>query len=42
MPKHEFGITQKNPPNKKYFSFYTPDKYKCISIDDSYIEPIFY
>ena len=41
MLKHEFGNMQKNPPKKKRFDSYTPDKYKCISIDDIYIEPIF-
>ena len=40
MPKHDFGIMQKNPPVRKRFDSYEPDKYNCISVDHDCIEPI--
>ena len=40
MPKHEFGIMQKEPMSKELFNTYKPKKYNCIVIDDVFIESI--
>ena len=40
MPKHEFGIMQRDPTNKDRFDAYEPQKYNCIIVDDDAIEPI--
>lgn len=38
MPKHEFGIMNTAPIPGKRYDEYEPQKYKCIVIDDDYIE----
>lgn len=40
MPKHEFGIMQRDPSEKERFDSYEPQKYNCIRVDDGFIEPI--
>ncbi len=40
MAKHEFGIMQNAPIPRKRYDEYKPQKYNCISVDDSYVENI--
>ena len=40
MAKHDFGIMDIAPLPGKRYAKYEPQKYKCISIDDDYIEKI--
>lgn len=40
MPRHEFGIMQKEPKKGIRFDEYEPEKYNCISVDDDFIEPL--
>jgi len=40
MAKHEFGIMKVAPRLNKRYDTYEPEKYKCISVDDDYIEPL--
>ena len=40
MAKHEFGIMEFAPVSGKRYDEYEPKKYKCISVDDDYIEGI--
>ena len=40
MPKHEFGIMQKEPSFYEHYDTYEPQKYNCIAVDDDFIEPI--
>lgn len=40
MPKHKFGIMQKEPSIYERYDTYEPQKYNCILVDDDFIEPI--
>ena len=40
MLLHEFGIMQIEPKKNQRFDEYEPNKYECISINDTYIQPI--
>jgi len=40
MAKHQFGIMQNEPMCKERFDEYEPKKYKCIEVDDDFIESI--
>lgn len=40
MPKHDFGIIQRDPAYEDRFDAYEPQKYNCITVDDNLIEPI--
>ena len=40
MSYHEFGIMQTPPKKGKRYDKYEPNKYKCISVNDDYIENI--
>ena len=37
MPKHEFGIMQKEPSFYEHYDTYEPQKYNCIAVDDDFI-----
>jgi hypothetical protein len=37
MPKHEFGIMQKDPIKGRRYVVYEPKRYNCISVDDKLI-----
>ena len=34
MPKHEFGIMQKEPSFYEHYDTYEPQKYNCIVVVD--------
>lgn len=38
MAKHEFGFMDRAPQSGERYDSYEPDRYHCISIDDSHIE----
>ncbi len=38
MAKHEFGFMDRAPQSGERYDTYEPDRYHCISIDDSHIE----
>lgn len=40
MAKHEFGIMEEAPKSGVRYDSYEPEKYRCISVDDDYIEQI--
>ncbi|KOA19349.1 hypothetical protein CLHOM_24550 [Clostridium homopropionicum DSM 5847] len=40
MAKHEFGIMQNEPMYEERFDEYEPKKYKCIEVDDDFIQSI--
>lgn len=40
MANHDFGIIDIFDPNIKQYEEYTPQKYGCVSVDDSIIETI--
>ena len=40
MAKHEFGIMPDPPAEGVWYSEYVPEKYRCISVDDGLIEPL--
>ena len=40
MARHEFGIMQNAPKKVKRYDEYKPNKYNCISVDDTYVEKI--
>ena len=40
MPKHEFGMMHTAPKPDQVFQNYEPEKYSCIVVDDTYIEPL--
>lgn len=40
MAYHEFGIMENNPKDDKRYDEYDPKKYKCIKINDDFIEPL--
>ena len=40
MARHEFGIMQNAPQPRKRYDEYEPQKYNCISVDDTYVEKI--
>lgn len=40
MANHEFGIMQKTPIHGERYDEYSPSEYKCITVEDDYIEKI--
>jgi len=42
MAKHEFGVMESAPVSGKRYDDYEPQKYNCISVDDVYIEGIYF
>ncbi len=42
MAKHEFGILQTDPKPGQRFDHYEPERYRCISVDDDFIEPLLF
>ncbi|MCQ2471518.1 MAG: hypothetical protein MJ147_05720 [Clostridia bacterium] len=40
MATHKFGIMEKAPLSGEEFNEYEPKKYKAISVDDDFIEPL--
>lgn len=40
MAKHEFGMMHTAPEAGKRYDAYEPQRYDCISIDDTYIEKL--
>ena len=40
MAYHEFGIMENSPKVSERFDKYEPGKFKCIKINDDFIEPL--
>ena len=40
MARHEFAILKQTPSWDDIFDTYEPERYRCITVDDDFIEPI--
>lgn len=40
MATHEFGIMARDPVPGRRYDAYEPEKYHCIAVDDSEVEPL--
>lgn len=40
MAKHEFGIMERDPQPGERYDDYEPEKYRCVTVDDQYLEDI--
>ncbi len=40
MAKHEFGVMESPPEPARLYVTYEPERYRCLSVDDRYIEPL--
>ncbi len=40
MATHEFGIMDRAPRPGERYDEYQPEKYRCIAVDDDWVEPV--
>ncbi len=40
MARHEFGMLESPPEPARLYETYEPERYRCLSVEDRYIEPL--
>lgn len=40
MARHEFGVMESTPALADLYVTYEPERYRCLTVDDRYLEPL--